>query len=89
MLEPTGGQFSLAAMVGNTGYLGYPITLAFAGTQYFGWALFYDLLGTLELRLGVALAARFGRGVQTYRQLAEAILINPTLWSFGFGLVFR
>jgi len=38
------GQFSLAAMVGNTGYLGYPITLAFAGTQYFGWALFYDLL---------------------------------------------
>jgi len=33
ILEPTGsGQFSLAAMVGNTGYLGYPITLAFAGS---------------------------------------------------------
>jgi len=48
--QPAQGSFLLAAMVGNTGYLGYPITLAFAGTQYFGWALFYDLLGTtLEL----------------------------------------
>lgn len=44
--RPTQGSFILAAMVGNTGYLGYPVTLAFVGTQYFGYALFYDLLGT-------------------------------------------
>jgi len=42
------------------------------------------MLGTLGAGLGVALA-RFGTGAQSYRQLAEAILINPTLWSFGFG----
>jgi predicted permease len=85
------GSFLLAAMVGNTGYLGYPVILAFVGTQYFGWALFYDLLGTTlgAYGLGVALAARFGRGFQSHRQLVEAILINPTLWSFGFGLGFR
>ncbi len=89
--QPAQGSFLLAAMVGNTGYLGYPVTLAFAGTQYFSWALFYDLLGTTlgAYGLGVVLAARFGTGVQSYRQLAQAILINPTLWSFGFGLGFR
>lgn len=89
--RPTQGSFLLAAMVGNTGYLGYPITLAIAGTQYFGFALFYDLLGTTlgAYGLGVALAARFGGSVHNYRELAQAILINPSLWSFGFGFWFR
>lgn len=89
--QPIQGSFLLAAMVGNTGYLGYPVTLAFVGTQYFAFALFYDLLGTTlgAYGLGVALAARFGRGAQSHQQLAQAILINPALWSFGFGLGFR
>ncbi len=84
------GSFILAAMVGNTGYLGYPVTLAVVGTKFFAWALFYDLLGSTlgAYGLGVALAARFGRG-RDYRQLAQVILINPALWSFGFGLIFR
>lgn len=78
-------------MVGNTSYLGYPITLAVVGTEYFAWALFYDLLGTTlgAYGLGVALGARFGGGVQNHWQIAKAILINPALWSFGFGLLFR
>lgn len=89
--QPAQGSFLLAAMVGNTGYLGYPITLAFVGIQYFGWALFYDMLGTTlgAYGLGVALAARFGRGIQSHWQLAQAVFINPTLWSFGLGLVVR
>lgn len=89
--QPTQGSFILAAMVGNTGYLGYPVALAFVGTQYFAWALFYDFLGTTlgAYGLGVVLAAYFGRGVQSYWQLAEAVLINPTLWSFGFGFACR
>ncbi len=78
-------------MVGNTGYIGYPITLAVVGTKYFGWALFYDLLGTTlgAYGLGVLLAARFGNNVKNNWQLAQAIFINPALWSFGLGLVFR
>jgi predicted permease len=89
--QPTKGSFLLAAMVGNTGYLGYPVTLAVVGTQYFGWALFYDLLGSTfgAYGLGVVLAARFGRGVHNSWQLTKAILINPALWSFGFGLLSR
>lgn len=89
--QPTQGSFLLAAMVGNTGYIGYPVTLAVVGTKYFGWALFYDLIGSTlgAYGLGVLLAARFGKDVKSTWQLAQAILINPALWSFGLGLVFR
>lgn len=84
----TQGSLILAAMVGNTGNLGYPITLAMVGKEYFAWALFYDMLGSLfgAYGLGVILAARFGNNIQNYTQLAKVILINPALWSFGFGL---
>ncbi|GAB1540141.1 AEC family transporter [Scytonema sp. NUACC21] len=89
--KPTQGSFILGAMVGNTGYIGYPVILSIVGTKYFAWALFYDLLGTTlgAYGLGVALAARFGDNVQSHGRVARAILINPALWSFGFGLLFR
>jgi malate permease and related proteins len=89
--KPTQGSLLLAAMVGNTGYLGFPIILAIAGQKYFAWALFYDLLGSLfgSYGFGVALAANFGRNVSDYWQISKAVLINPALWSFGFGLLFR
>lgn len=89
--RPTQGSFLLAATIGNTGYLGYPVTLAFVGSKYFGYALFYDLIGSTlgAWGLGVALAAYFGGGVQNYRQVLQAIAINPALWSFGFGLASR
>ncbi len=89
--KSTQGSLILAAMVGNTGYLGFPITLAMVGKEYFAWALFYDLLGSLfgAYAFGVALASHFGSNVSSYWQITRAILINPALWSFGFGLLFR
>ncbi len=88
---PTQASLILAAMLGNTGYLGFPITLAMVGKEYFAWALFYDLLGSFPgtYALGVLLAARFGGGVQNHWQISKSILINPALWGFGFGLLFR
>nr|AVH79570.1 putative permease [Nostoc sp. PCC 9448] len=91
----TQGSLLLAAMLGNTGYLGFPITLAMIGKEYFAWALFYDLLGSFPgaYALGVALAARFGDNHQLHQgqiiQVAKAVLINPGLWSFGLGLLLR
>jgi predicted permease len=87
--QPTQGSFILASMVGNTGYLGFPITLAMVGKEYFAWALFYDLLGSLfgAYGLGVVLAARFGSRRENYREIVKATVINPALWSFGFGLL--
>lgn len=89
--KPTQGSFLLASMVGNTGYLGFPVTLALVGQQYFGWALFYDMLGTMfgAYGLGVVLAAHFGNNHQSRWQLTQTLLQNPALWSFGFGLAFR
>ncbi|WP_104901962.1 AEC family transporter [Nostoc sp. 'Peltigera membranacea cyanobiont' N6] len=88
---PTQASLILAAMLGNTGYLGFPITLAMVGKEYFAWALFYDLLGSFPgtYALGVLVAARFGGGVQNHWQIAKSVLINPALWGFGFGLLFR
>lgn len=85
------GSFLLTAMVGNTGYLGYPIILTLVGPQYFAWALFYDMLGTLlgSYGFGVLLAAQYGQRRYSTWQLMGAIAQNPALWSFGIGLGLR
>lgn len=89
--QPTQGSFLLASMVGNTGYLGFPISLALVGEKYFGWAIFYDMLGTTigAYGLGVLMAARFGGIAHSQRQLVGVIVKNPALWSLAFGLGFR
>ncbi|MEN9225237.1 MAG: AEC family transporter [Thermostichus sp. HHBFW_bins_43] len=83
------GSFHLAATLGNTGYLGYPICLAVAGAPYFGWALFYDLLGTLFMAygFGVWVASRHGNSCAQAWQVGVHILRTPALWSFGLGLL--
>lgn len=86
-LRSTQGSFLLAAMVGNTGYLGYPVTLTLVGTQYFGWAVLFDTLGSTlgAYGLGVVLAAHFGKTAQSQGSLLKALIQNPALWSFGLG----
>lgn len=92
---PAQGSFLLTAMVGNTGYLGYPVVLALLGSQYFGWAVLYDTLGSAlgSYGLGVLLAAHFGRTAPdqraSWRNSLRALLYNPALWSFWLGLEFR
>jgi malate permease and related proteins len=89
--RPFQGSFLLASMVGNTGYLGYPIVLSLVGEKYFAWAIFYDLLGTLlgAYGLGVILAARLGNKSDRAPNWLLPIFKNPTLWCLGFGLWFR
>lgn len=87
----TQGSFILTTMVGNTGYLGYPIVLSLLGSQYFVWALFYDLLGTTlgAYGLGLGIAALFGTAVPNRWQLLGQLCQNPPLWSFVLGLGLR
>lgn len=89
--RPTQGSFLLTSMVGNTGYLGYPVTLALVGPQYFAWAVFYDTLGSTlgAYGVGIALAARFGLGQHQPSTLVRSVLLNPGLLSFLFGMGFR
>ncbi|MBW4691569.1 MAG: AEC family transporter [Lyngbya sp. HA4199-MV5] len=97
--QPEQGSFLLASMLGNTGYIGYPVALALVGSHDFAWALFYDLLGSTPgaYGLGVAIAAHFGGASHQSKaarppmqwQTAQAMLQNPALWSFGTGLLWR
>lgn len=83
--------FMLASMVGNTGYIGFPVSLILVGPQHFAWAVFYDLLGSTlgAYGLGVALAARSHQETYVWTQTLGALVRNPALWSFWVGLLFR
>lgn len=83
----TRGSFLLASMVGNTGYIGYPVSLALVGSQDFAWALFYDIGSTLgAYGLGVALASHFAATRHSFWQPLRVMATNPALWSFGLGV---
>lgn len=89
---PQQGSFQLASMLGNTGYLGYPICLAVGGATYFAWALFYDILGTAfgSFGLGVWVASRCGRNAHLSQgQMLRQMLKVPALWGFCIGMLTR
>lgn len=97
--DPSKGTFLIGAMVGNTGYIGYPVILLLPqlGTEYFGWAVFYDLLGTVfgAYGLGIMIGAHYGRGVGEARSLTpwqqslKALVTAPTFPAFLIGLLLR
>ncbi|GAB4457993.1 MAG: AEC family transporter [Elainellaceae cyanobacterium] len=86
--RPQQGSFLLATMMGNTGYLGFPVSLALVGPKYFAWALFYDMIGTTlgAYGLGAVMAAYFGGVQKSPLDLLRALVENPVLWSFALGL---
>jgi predicted permease len=96
--RPTQGSFSLASMLGNTGYIGYPVVLLLPqlGLDVFGWALFYDALGTLlgSYGLGAVVASEFGNRPRLAERpqwlgwLLE-VLRNPIILAFGAGLLLK
>ena len=60
--RPTLGAFMLVAGLGNTGYIGYPVTVALFGQAGLSRAVFYDVFGTVGvlLTVGLLVAHRFG-----------------------------
>lgn len=90
------GSFLLASTIGNTGYLGFPISLAIAGEELFGWTLFYDLLGSLlwGYGIGVMVAAYYAEEetlplTYSLRKMLTQAAINPSLWSLVLALTLR
>lgn len=94
------GSFSLATMLGNTGSIGYPVVLLLPqlGPDYFGWALFYDALGTLPgaYGFGVIWASVYGdrplgqvHPRDRWRAPLLEIIRNPTLVAFAAALALR
>lgn len=90
----TQGSFLLAMTIGNTAFMGYPVTLALAGQEYFVWALFYDVFGSIIAlySAGIGVASHYGSissGTQNKTNPLISILKTPALWSLPVGLVLR
>lgn len=85
---PTFGAFMLASGVGNTGYLGYPLTQALFGRGQLVKAVFYDIFGTVFVlfTIGIYFAAKYGREKdKAWRQALTFAGPNLIALALGFA----
>lgn len=91
---PTKGAFLLASGVGNTGYLGYPITQLVLGTPAVIKAVFFDIFGTVMLLFtaGIYFASKYGQvkhPQQVRTPWQQAVLYaTPNLAALILGFLF-
>lgn len=86
----TAGGFVLAATLGNTGYIGYPIAQAFLGGAALSRAIFYDIFGTVGamVLVGLVIAEHYGGGERRKHPVRE-VLGFPAVMALVIGLVTR
>lgn len=83
------GTFVIAAMLGNTGFVGLGIIPALLQGNDMSWAVFFsvtqNLIGTYSI--GVLIASYYGRSDQPnhWSQLLRDVLTVPSLWAFLLG----
>ena len=84
------GAFMLVSALGNTGYLGYPLTTALFGQAGLVRAVFYDVFGTVGvlLTLGIFISQRYGTTDQDVNPLRE-ILTFPVVIALLLALVLK
>jgi predicted permease len=76
------GGFVLAASLGNTGYIGYPLTAALLGPAAVPVTVLYDVFGTVMqlVLVGFPLARRYGSGpTMNPRRLLRELVTFPAL----------
>lgn len=85
------GSFLIAAILGNTGFVGLAIAPSFIHETDLGWAIFYsvtnNVIGTYGV--GVFIASYFGRTEQSnhwWIQLRDVLTV-PSLWAFLVGVL--
>lgn len=84
------GTFTIATMLGNTGFVGLGIIPALIGADGdMSWAIFFsvtqNLIGTYGI--GVLLASYYGRSDEPnhWWKLVRDVLTVPSLWAFAIG----
>ncbi len=84
------GAFLLAATVGNTGYLGFPLTQQLFGSENVIKAVFYDIFGTVLFifTIGLYISEIFGESDIKRNKLKE-IISFPPLIAIVVGLLFH
>lgn len=86
----TAAAFMLVTALGNTGYIGYPVTLMLLGNGAMPRAVFYDVFGTVAMlfTIGVMIAGRMGRREGPVSVVGELVKA-PALVALLLGLASR
>lgn len=87
----TAGAFILITALGNTGYIGYPVTTMLLGEGQLPKAVFYDVFGTVVLlfTLGVLVASRAGTHDEGRVSMWKELFTAPGLVALLLGLASR
>jgi len=85
------GGFIIAAALGNTGFIGYPITEELFGTTALPEAIFYDVFGTVGalVLVGLLVAQRFGESDEPRVNPLRELLAFPAVIALVIALVLR
>lgn len=91
MRSDRAGGFTLAASLGNTGYLGYPLTAALLGGSAVPYAVFSDVFGTVValVAVGLPMAARMGRTNSARPNAIKELLTFPAVVALVVALALR
>jgi predicted permease len=84
------GGFMLVSALGNTGYIGYPVTSALLGRNALVTAVFSDVFGTVAalLTIGLVVAERYGESGGPVRRGRE-LLTFPAVLALAAALLLR
>ena len=87
----TAGGFIIASALGNTGFIGYPITSALLGAKQLPEAIFYDVFGTVAALALVALliAQRYGTNDEARVNPLRELLTFPAVIALALALLAR
>jgi len=85
------GGFIVATALGNTGYIGYPITAALLGTKQLTEAIFFDVFGTVfALALvGLLVAQHYGTNDEARINPLRELVTFPAVIALAAALVLR
>ncbi|NTU70568.1 MAG: AEC family transporter [Coriobacteriia bacterium] len=87
----TAGAFIIATALGNTGYIGYPVTQALLGAEALPVAIFYDVFGTVValVFVGLAVAQHFGEHDESRVNPLRELLTFPAVAALLLALALR
>ena len=85
------GGFIIAVALGNTGFIGYPITAAVLGERYLPEAIFYDVFGTVGalVLVGLVIAQRYGTSDKARVNPLRELATFPAVIALALALLLR
>ncbi|HEY9710153.1 MAG TPA: hypothetical protein V6D48_18240, partial [Oculatellaceae cyanobacterium] len=82
-------SFILAAMLGNTGFIGMTLAEVLIDPLYLNWAVLYNVSNTITYSLAVLIASHFGHSgkqIPWWVPLWDVLTV-PSQWAFLLGLL--